>query len=70
MSGKSSCSKVKEKALVIDSFGTPFSFMLPNGQKMYKSLVGSIMTVLTVAAVATYGIYKWQILFDREETTV
>ena len=69
MANKSSCSKVGEKALVIDSFGRPFEFMLPNGSKKYRSLVGSIMTLVTVMIVAVYSSYKWQLLIDKEQVT-
>ena len=59
MSEKSSCSKFGEKALIIDSFGTPFTFLLPDGKKTYKSLLGAILTVLIVLTIAFYAIYKW-----------
>ena len=67
---KSSCSKVGEKALILDSFGKPFTFLLPDGKKSYKSLMGAILTVLLVLTMAVYGVYKWQILIDREEAVV
>ena len=44
--------------------------MLPNGSKEYKSLVGAILTLLTVITVTLYGIYKWQLLIDKEETSL
>ena len=28
---KSSCAAIKERALIIDSFGKPFTFLLPDG---------------------------------------
>ena len=58
-SNKSSCTKVKEKALMVDSFGKPFSFMLPNGQKMYRSLVGAVLTVIIIVSILLYALYKW-----------
>ena len=67
---KSGCSKVGEKALIIDSFGRPFEFLLPNGAKKYKSLVGSIMTLFTIIVVAVYSIYRWQLLIDKEQINV
>ena len=69
MSGKSGCSKIVEKAIIIDKFGQPFRFVLPNGAKEYKSLIGSIMTLITVITVCLYGIYKLQLLIDKEETS-
>ena len=70
MGGKSSCGKVIEKALIIDAFGRPFYFILPNGAKEYKSLIGSIMTLMTIITVALYAVYKWQLLLDKEETSL
>ena len=70
MVGKTSCGKVKEKVLMADSFGKPFSFLLPNGQKMYKSLLGAISTMFIVLTVAMYAIYKWQLLIDKDEARI
>ena len=68
--GKSGCGKVMEKALIIDSFGRPFTFVLPNVAKEYKSLIGSILTMMTIITVALYGVYKWVQLLDKEETSL
>ena len=62
VSGRSSCGKVVQKAIIIDSFSKPFRFMLPGGSKEYKSLIGAIFTVITVITVLTYAVYKWQLL--------
>ena len=59
MTGKSSCSKVGQKALIVDSFGKPFTFLLPDGQKMYRSLLGAILTVFIVVTMSFYAVYKW-----------
>lgn len=64
------CDNFRSKVLLLDSYGRPFSFMLPNGQKMYKSLIGSILTVLAVIIVALYAVYKWDLLLSQEETSV
>ena len=56
---KSNCSKVGEKALIMDSFGTPFTFLLPDNKKSYKSLLGATLTVLIVLMMAFYAVYKW-----------
>ena len=68
--GKSSCSRVKDKALIIDSFGKPFTFLLPDGQKMYRSLLGAILTVFIILTVSFYAIYKWQLLIDKDEARI
>ena len=64
---KFGCNKVKQKALIVDSFGQPFMFFLPNGQKMYKSLLGAILTVIIFTVVSFYALYKWQLLIGKEE---
>ena len=70
MAGKTNCSKVKDKLLIVDSFGKPFVFLLPNGQKMYKSLLGAISTMFIVLTVAIYAVYKWQLLIDKEDARI
>ena len=55
---------------MLDSYGRPFSFMLPNNQKMYKSLIGAILTIIAVTLVGFYAIYKWQLLLSQEDTHV
>ena len=44
--------------------------MLPNGRKMYKSIIGLVLTVFTVMAVSFYAVYKWQLLLDHDEARV
>ena len=68
--GKSSCTRIKDKALIIDSFGKPFTFLLPDGQKMYRSLLGAILTVFIILTVSFYAIYKWQLLIDKDEARI
>ena len=40
--------------------------MLPGGTKEYKSLVGAILTVVTLIVVLFYGIYKYVLLVDKD----
>ena len=70
MANKSSCSKFGEKALIIDSFGKPFTFLLPDGQKMYRSLLGAIFTLFIIVTMSFYAVYKWQLLTGKEEATI
>ena len=67
---KSGCGKLGEKALKIDAFGRPFEFVLPNGTKRYKSLVGSLLTVFLVLIVALYTAYKLQLLLNNDQVFV
>ena len=41
--------------------------MLPNGFKKYKSLSGTILTLVTFIFVLTYAVFKWQTLIEQEE---
>ena len=70
MSGKFTCSGFKDNFLYIDSFGMPFSFLLPHGQKMYKSLLGALSTIIIVVTVFSYAVYKWQLLVDKDEARI
>ena len=44
--------------MIIDAFAKPFRFMLPGGTKEYKSLVGAVLTLVTVITVSFYAVYK------------
>lgn len=67
---KTGLAKCKDKALIIDSFGQPFTFMLPNGQKRYRSLVGAVMTLITILVVSLYAIYKYNLLIERSDISI
>ena len=67
---KSGCGKLGEKALMIDAYGRPFEFILPNGARRYKTLVGSILTVITVIVAFLYTVYKFQLMNDRDQVNI
>ena len=66
----SSCSSLLQKAMVIDMYGRPFYFMLPNKQQKYKSIVGSLCTVFILSIVLIYAIYKLELLIAKEEARI
>lgn len=68
--GKGNCRDLCQKALVIDTYGRPFLFMLPNHQQRYKSIVGSICTVFILSVVFIYAVYKFQLLIDKDESRI
>ena len=68
--GKSSCSRLKDNMILLDAYGQPFNFMLPGKRKMYKSLVGTIMTLIAVTTVVGYAIYKWNILRTNTQASI
>ena len=67
---KSGCEKLSQNALKIDAFGRPFEFMLPNGTRKYKTLSGSIFTVILALIVTLYTAYKLQLLLNNDNVLV
>ena len=65
-----SCDRLSEKFINIDLFGRPFTLMLPNEHRYYKTLVGAVMTLVTVIVVVSYAVYKLQLLIDQVEVRV
>ena len=55
----SNCHQLKRKALLADTFGRYFTLMLPDGNERYKSMLGSLLNIIRVAAVLVYASYKW-----------
>lgn len=45
-------------------------FMLPNNQQRYKTIVGSLCTILTIGIVFIYAVYKFQLLSNREQNSL
>lgn len=59
-----------QKVLKLDLYGRPFMFMLPNHEQRYKSIVGSLCTILVLFVVFVYAVYKVQLLSDKDESRV
>lgn len=64
--GSHGCNKFMQKALIFDVYGRPMMFMLPNTQQRYKTIVGSLCTILTIGIVFVYAVYKLELLINRE----
>lgn len=69
-SGNVGCGGLTQRALILDSYGRPFLFMLPNSKQRYKSILGSMCTVFIISVVLIYAVYKYQLLIDKEESRV
>ena len=54
-----------QKLLVLDIYGTPFEFILPDNEKKFKTLPGFIATVFTIGALLAYSAYRISLLLDR-----
>ena len=68
--GPGKCDKFTQKALVLDIYGRPFQFMLPNSKQKYKSIVGSICTIFVMTMVLIYAVYKFENLVAKDESRV
>ena len=62
--GKTSCAKLKNIFIKADIYGDKFEFLLPNDQKKYKSLLGTLMSIISILLILLYGIYKTSVLID------
>ena len=52
------CDKFQSKALELDLYRRPFLFYLPDRKTMYRSLLGSVLSVITVSIMLSYATYK------------
>ena len=52
------CDRVQEKALHLDLYRRPFMFNLPDDSSMYRSLLGSVLSFITICTLLSYAIYK------------
>lgn len=54
----SACDTLQQKFLFLDLYRRPFMFLLPDKMPMYRSLLGSVLSILTVVAIISYATYK------------
>ena len=59
-SSGTSCGDLLEKFIIIDRFGEDLKFTLPGNRTEYKSLCGSLLTILVFILVAGYASFKAQ----------
>ena len=56
--GDFSCGSFEQKVLALDLYEKPFNFLMPDHRERYRSLLGSLLSVLTFALVLSYAGYK------------
>lgn len=44
--------------LSLDLYKVPFMFMMPDGKPMYRTLLGSVLSIITVVVLLSYAVYK------------
>ena len=64
-SGQSmTCKRYQKHVVVLDRYRTPFRLLLPGNTDQYRTVLGTIFTVLTLSLVLSYATYKLQDLLD------
>ncbi len=58
LDGLSSCDRVQQKSLFIDLYRRPFSFILPDHMPMYRTFLGSALSLFTIIVLVGYASYK------------
>ena len=51
--------------ILLDMFGRPFEFLLPDNKKYFKSMPGAMASFITIGLMMLYGIYRITLVFDR-----
>lgn len=65
--GEFSCGNLEQKALAVDLFDQPFYFMMPDHRDRYRTILGSLLSILTFTLIIGYGTYKITDLIDYKE---
>ena len=64
-SGQSmTCKKYQKHVVVLDQYRTPFRLLLPGNTDQYRTVLGTVFTILTLSLVLSYATYKLQDLLD------
>ena len=48
----------------MDRYRTPFRLLMPGNTDQYRTIIGTVFTVLTLSLVLSYATYKLQDLLD------
>ena len=58
MCGRRKCDYVQGKALHLDLYKRPFTFNLPDGASMYRTFIGSVLSIATIILITCYAYLK------------
>ena len=64
------CEKFQRTLLKFDFYKQEFHWILPDNNDMYRSLVGSTMSILTQLIILTFAMYKLAEMSDNAEYQV
>ena len=54
----SGCTSFQRRLLTLDMYRRPFLLLLPDENDMYRTLLGSVLSILTLTLVLTYAGFK------------
>ena len=66
----SACDLCQKRTLTLDMYRRPFHLFLPDDQPLYRSFLGSMLSVLTIMLLISYGGWKLTNLFSLADYTV
>ena len=61
------CIAAKRFALNLDIYKQPFTFFMPDEKPMYRTLLGTFLSIFTIVIVLFTGIYKFYLLTKLEQ---
>ena len=56
-----------QRIIKLDIYKEPINLWLPDGEKYYRTVTGSILSVITISIVSLYAIYKLSDLLEMNE---
>ena len=56
--------------LKLDRFGEPFKFNVQNDDDLYKSIPGSILSLILLPLIIPFAVYKFNVMRDYGETNI
>ena len=59
-----------EKFKRIDLFGNIFVFDMHKGDRFHRTVIGSIMTLLLVPVILTYGIMRFNVMIEFADSNI
>ena len=65
--GDFSCGSFEQKVLAFDLYEKPFDFLMPDHRGKYRSLLGSLLSVITFTLVLGYAGYKFIDLIEYND---
>ena len=57
--GKNSCESISSYMMKIDSFGEDKSFTVRDGDRYYRTWLGTLLTLLIYGVIVVYGMNKY-----------